>query len=70
MRTTPLEQWKEQAVKFDSMIRTAIERMLADPMSDETYAQACLTPHLLLQQFLPMKMAKTRFSGLETFESP
>ena len=46
MRTTPLEQWKEQAVKFDSMIRSAIESILADPMSDETYAQACLTPRL------------------------
>ena len=28
MRTTPLEQWKEQAVKFDSMIRSAIESIL------------------------------------------
>ena len=46
MRTTPLEQWKEQAVKFDSMIRSATESILADPMSDETYAQACLTPRL------------------------
>lgn len=46
MRTTPLMQWKEQAVKFDSMIRRAIERILADPMTDETYAQACLTPRL------------------------
>ena len=46
MRTTPLEQWKEQAVKFDGMIRRAIESILADPMSEETYAQACLTPLL------------------------
>jgi len=46
MRTTPLVQWKEQAVKFDSMMRRAIEKILADPMSDETYAQACLTPWL------------------------
>src|SRR4051812_37492934 len=46
MRTTPLEQWQEQAVKFDLMMRSAIERILADPMSDETYAQACLTPRL------------------------
>ena len=46
MRTTPLEQWQEQAVKFDLMMRSAIEKILADPMSDETYAQACLTPRL------------------------
>ena len=44
MRTTPLEQWQQQAVKFDSMIRSAIESILADPT--ETYAQACLTPRL------------------------
>jgi len=28
------------------MVRSAIESILADPMSDETYAQACLTPRL------------------------
>jgi hypothetical protein len=28
MRTTPLAQWKEQAEKFDNMIRSAIERIL------------------------------------------
>ena len=39
MRTTPLEQWKEQAVKFDVMIR-------GFPMSDPISAQACLTPRL------------------------
>ena len=33
MRTTPLVQWKEQAVKFDSMMRRAIESILASPMS-------------------------------------
>ena len=44
MRTTPLVQWKEQAVKFDSMMRRAIESTLASPMSNETYAQTCLTP--------------------------
>ena len=27
MRTTPLEQWHEQASKFDGMIRTAIEKI-------------------------------------------
>src|SRR4028118_1922898 len=46
MRTTPLEQWKEQAVKFDVMIRSGIERILGLPMNDPTFAQACLTPQL------------------------
>ena len=46
MRTTPLEQWKEQAVKFDVMIRNAIESILGFPMSDPIFAQACLTPRL------------------------
>ena len=46
MRTTPLAQWTEQAVKFDSMLRRAIESILASPMSNEAYAQACLTPRL------------------------
>jgi hypothetical protein len=46
MRTTPLAQWKEQAEKFDKMIRSAIERILGFPMNDPTFAQACLTPRL------------------------
>ena len=46
MRTTPLVQWKEQALRFDSMMRRAIESILASPMSNDTYAQACLTPRL------------------------
>ena len=46
MRTTPLEQWKEQAGKFDSMIRKAIESILGIPMDDRTFSQACLTPKL------------------------
>ena len=46
MRTTPLVQWKEQAVKFDSMMRRAIESILASPMSNETYTQTCLTSRL------------------------
>jgi len=46
MRTTPLEQWKEQAVKFDTMMRSAVERILGFPMDDPTFAQACLTPRL------------------------
>jgi len=43
MRTTPLEQWHEQASKFDGMIRTAIEKILGFPMDDPTFAQAYLT---------------------------
>ena len=44
MRTTPLDQWREQASKFDGMIRTAIEKILGFPMDDPTFAQASLTP--------------------------
>jgi hypothetical protein len=46
MRTTPLHQWQKQAVSFDTMMRSAIERILGFPMSDLTFAQACLTPKL------------------------
>ena len=42
MRTTPLHQWQNQAV-FDSMMRSSIELILGFPMSDLTFAQACLT---------------------------
>ena len=46
MRTTPLEKWRDQAAQFDRMIRRAIENILGFPMSDFTFAQACLTPKL------------------------
>jgi hypothetical protein len=46
MRTTPLDQWKSQAVKFDVMVRNAIESILGFPMTDPIFAQACLTPRL------------------------
>jgi hypothetical protein len=46
MRTTPIEQWKVQASKFDSIIRSGIERILGSPMDDPTFAQACLSPRL------------------------
>ena len=39
MRTTPLDQWREQASKFDGMIRA-----VGFPMDDPTFAQASLTP--------------------------
>ena len=46
MRTPPLAQWTEQAETFDKMVRNAIEKILGFPMSDDTFAQACLTPRL------------------------
>ena len=46
MRTTPLHLWREQSLKFDRMIRHAIERILGFPMDDMTFAQATLTPKL------------------------
>ena len=46
MRTTPLDLWKDESLKFDRMIRRAIEQILGFPMSDVTYAQATLTPRL------------------------
>ena len=46
MRTTPLDQWREQASNFDGMIRAAIETIIGFPMDDPTFAQASLTPRL------------------------
>ena len=46
MRTTPIHQWKKHAIKFDGMVRGAIEKILGFPFSDSSYAQACLTPKL------------------------
>jgi len=46
MRTTPLQQWKTQAVQFDGMLRKAAEDIFGFPFSDATYAQAALTPKL------------------------
>jgi len=46
MRSTPLDLWREQAVVFDSKIRDAAETIIARPMTDRVYAQACLTPTL------------------------
>jgi hypothetical protein len=46
MRTTPLHLWKDQAKKFDQMIRKAIEGILGFPMNDVTFIQVCLTPKL------------------------
>jgi len=46
MRTTPLRQWEKQGDRFDHLIRDAAEQILAFPMTDETYAQASLTPTL------------------------
>ena len=46
MRTTPLHQWRDQAVSFDAKVRDTAETILGRPMSDRTYAQASLTPTL------------------------
>ena len=41
-----LDQWQEQASKFDGMIRATTEKILDFPMDDPTFAQASLTPRL------------------------
>ena len=46
MRSTPLVLWREQAVVFDSKIRAAAETIIARPMSERVYNEACLTPTL------------------------
>ena len=46
MRTTPLHLWKDQATKFDQMIRKAIVSILGFPMDDYTFTQVSLTPKL------------------------
>jgi hypothetical protein len=46
MRTTPLAQWTTQATEFDAVIRNAAENILGFRLSDQCYAQACLTPRL------------------------
>ena len=44
MRTTPLDQWQEQASKFDGMIRAAAEKILGFPMIQ--LSPKLLTPRL------------------------
>ena len=46
MRTTPLVQWSEQAVKFDESVRDVAENILGYRFPEHTYRQACLTPRL------------------------
>jgi len=41
-----LDQWTNQAVKFDSVIRKAADGIFGFVMSDQCYTQACLTPRL------------------------
>ena len=38
--------WKDQAIKFDQMIRKAIVGILGFPMDDVTFMQVSLTPKL------------------------
>jgi hypothetical protein len=46
MRTTPLDQWMKQGVKFDGMVRGAAEKILGASMSERAGVQAALTPKL------------------------
>ena len=46
MRSTPLNQWRDQAVRFDGAIRRAAESILGAPLNDQSYRQAALTPRL------------------------
>ena len=46
MRTTPLAQWRDQAVTFDAKVRDAAETIIGRPMTDRAYIQAGLTPTL------------------------
>ena len=46
MRTTPLNQWRDQAVRFDGAIRRAAESIFGAPFNNQSYTQAALTPRL------------------------
>jgi hypothetical protein len=46
MRTTPINHWRNQGARFDSVVRDTAELILGARMSDETYKQASLTPKL------------------------
>jgi hypothetical protein len=39
MRTTPLSQWREEAVQFDHKIRTTAENILGFPFTERAYRQ-------------------------------
>src|SRR5947209_2792395 len=46
MRTTPLEDWKGAAERFDEQVRKAAEDILSFPLGEDAWKQACLTPQL------------------------
>ena len=46
MRTTPLDQWKEHAVAFDTNLKMSVENILAVKMTAPVRKQSSLTPKL------------------------
>ena len=43
MRTTPLPQWRDVALKFDECVRDAVFKILGTPLPDAAYDQACIS---------------------------
>ena len=43
MRTTPVDEWMEEAKEFDRTVRGTAERILGFPFHPKAYDQACLT---------------------------
>lgn len=43
MRTTPLSQWKDVAVKFDACVRDTAAEILGTNLPGESYVQACVS---------------------------
>jgi len=43
MRTTPLPQWSQVAVKFDECVRETVAQILGTTFPGESYAQACVS---------------------------
>ena len=46
MRSTPLSDWRGEAIRFDKEIRRATEAIMGFVLDDTAYEQACLTPSL------------------------
>lgn len=44
MRTTPLDQWQQQAEEFDNLIRSTAEKIVGCPFPQDAYDQACVSP--------------------------
>lgn len=43
MRTTPLPQWEQVAVRFDDCVRETVAQILGTTFPGESYAQACMS---------------------------